>query len=102
MHIEPTTQDTMNDDAPSSSPIAKLPEFARIAENVENTSGLPFPKANRVTPAKFSSNPRRFDIVARFGVKKSEALIPRVENRNISHTTKPVNTSGRRVISVQK
>jgi len=57
MHIDPTTHDTMKDAAPTSSPIAKLPEFARIAENVENKSGLPFPKAKKVTPATFSSNP---------------------------------------------
>src|SRR5580704_17198714 len=35
----------MNEAAPSRSPMAKLPEFARIAEKVEKTSGLPFPKS---------------------------------------------------------
>ena len=45
MHIKPTTQEKMNEAAPSRSPMAKLPEFARIAEKVEKTSGLPFPKS---------------------------------------------------------
>jgi len=58
MHTEPTTHETMKVAAPRSSPIAKLPEFARIAENVEKTSGLPFPNARKVTPATFSSKPR--------------------------------------------
>lgn len=57
IHIEPTTQDTINVAAPRSSPTAKLPDCARIAENVENTSGLPFPNARKVTPATFSSRP---------------------------------------------
>ena len=101
IHIEPTTQDTMKDAAPSSSPIAKLPELARMAENVENTSGLPFPNARKVTPATFSSKPKSWAIVARLGVKKSEALMPRVENRKMSHSRRPTKTAGRQVVAVQ-
>jgi hypothetical protein len=54
-----------------------------------------------VTPATFSSNPRSCAIVARFGVKKSEALIPRVEKRKISQTMRAVKTKGLSVVSVQ-
>jgi hypothetical protein len=102
MHIDPTTQDTMNDAAPSSSPIAKLPEFARMAENVENTSGLPLPNARKVTPATLSSKPSSWAIVARFGVKKSDALIPSVEKRNMSHMISEVKAIGRKGKDVQK
>lgn len=90
IHMDPTTQETINDAAPSSSPMAKLPESARMAEKVENTSGEPLPKARKVTPATFSSKPRSSDSVARLGQKKSEALIPRVENRNMSQKIKPM------------
>lgn len=102
MHIEPTTQETMKDAAPRSSPMARLPELARMAEKVENTSGLPFPNARKVTPATFSSRPRNWAREARLGVKKSEALIPRVEKRNTSHIKRPVNASGRKEGLVQK
>jgi len=54
----PTTHDTINVAAPSSSPIAREPESARMAEKVEKTSGEPFPNARKVTPATFSSRPR--------------------------------------------
>ena len=101
MHIEPTTTDTMKDAAPSSSPIARLPESARIAENVEKTSGLPFPKARNVTPATFSSRPSSCAMVARFGQKKSEAEMPRVENRKISQIISPAKTKGRAVGDAQ-
>jgi hypothetical protein len=62
----------------------------------------PFPKAKNVTPATFSSRPRSWAIVARLGVKKSEALMPRVEKRKTSHTINPANAAGRRGSSVQK
>ena len=58
MHMEPTTQLTMKEAAPNNSPTAKLPVLLRMAEKVENTSGLPFPNARNVTPATFSSSPR--------------------------------------------
>ena len=102
MHIEPTTHETMNVAAPSSSPMARLPEFARIAEKVENTSGEPLPNARKVTPATFSSRPRIWAMVARFGVKKSEALMPRVEKRKTSQRTRPAKAAGRRGSAVQK
>jgi hypothetical protein len=92
----------MNEAAPSSSPIARLPELARIAEKVEKTSGLPFPNARKVTPATFSSRPRKVAMLARLGQKKSDALIPSVENRKISQTTNPTNSTGRIDGFVQK
>ena len=102
IHIEPTTQETMKDAAPRSSPIAKLPELVRRAENVANTSGLPLPKARNVTPATFSSKFSSCAMVAKFGQKKSAALIPRVENKKISQKSRPMNTKGREVELVQK
>lgn len=72
-----------------------------MAENVEKTSGLPFPNARNVTPVTFSSKPSNCAIVAKFGVKKSEALIPRVENRKTSQTMRPMKASGLSVVSVQ-
>lgn len=101
MHIEPTTHETMKDAAPSNSPIAKLPDSARMAEYVEKTSGLPFPKARKVTPATFSSRPNSWAKVARFGVKKSDALIPKVENKKRSHMSRPTKTPGRSAGVVQ-
>jgi hypothetical protein len=56
-----------------------------MAENVEKTSGLPFPKAKNVTPAVVSLNPRYVAIVDKFGQKKSEATIPINENKNDSN-----------------
>jgi hypothetical protein len=84
----PTTTETIKLAAPMSSPIARPPEFAFIAENVENTSGEPLPNARKVTPATFSSRPRITEIDARFGQKKSEAEIPRVEKRKRAHITR--------------
>jgi hypothetical protein len=49
--------DSLKVAAPNNSPIAKLKVPWFIAENVENTSGLPFPKAKKVTPAVVSLNP---------------------------------------------
>ena len=102
MHMEPTTHDVMNVAAPSSSPIARPPEFVRMAENVANMSGEPLPNARKVTPATFSSRPRIWAMVARFGVKKSEALMPRVEKRKTSQRTRPAKAAGRRGSAVQK
>lgn len=100
--MEPATQETIKDAAPSSSPIAKPPEFARIAEKVAKTSGLAFPKARKVTPATSSFSPRNWAIAERFGVKKSEADMPRVENRNSSQRRNAVNIMGRMEGSAQK
>jgi len=51
MPIDPATTEVMKPAAPMSSPMAKLPLCEDMAANVENTSGLPFPKAKKVTPA---------------------------------------------------
>ena len=83
--MEPTTTETINEAAPSNSPIARLPELAFMAEKVEKTSGEPFPNARKVTPATSSSRPRMVEIVARFGQKKSDAPIPMVEKRKRTH-----------------
>lgn len=76
-----TYHHSLNDAAPMSSPIAKLNVPLLSAENVEKTSGLPFPNARNVTPAVDSFSPRYAAIVARFGQKKSEADIPMKEKR---------------------
>ena len=73
-----------------------------MAENVANTSGLPFPNARKVTPATFSSRPRICERVPRFGQKKSEALIPSVLNMNSSQRTRPAKTTGRNEGFAQK
>jgi len=61
-----------------------------------------FPKAEKVTPATFSSRPRSWAIDARLGVKKSDMLMPRVENRKKSHETRTANRHGRSTWSAQK
>lgn len=66
-----------------------------MAENVAKRSGLPFPTAKKVTPATFSSRPRTVAIVARFGQKKSDALIPSIENSKANHMSSPKKTTGR-------
>lgn len=102
IHMLPATTLTINEAAPSSSPIARLPESARMAEKVLNTSGEAFPNARKVTPATFSSRPRKVAMVAKFGVKKSDADIPSVLNRNRSQSTKPAKIRGRRGAGAQK
>ena len=102
MHMEPTTQETMKDAAPKSSPMAKLPAFVRKAENVAKTSGLPLPNARKVTPATCSSRFKSCAIVAKLGQKKSEAVIPSVENRKPSQSRRPKNIKGRTVGLAQK
>ena len=67
--IEPATTDEMNPAAPMSSPIARPPLLVLMLANVEKRSGLPLPKARKVTPATLSLSPRIFAIVLRFGVK---------------------------------
>lgn len=73
-----------------------------MAEKVENTSGLALPNARKVAPATSASKRRMLDIVARLGMKNSEAVIPRVEKRKRSQTISQMNLSGRRRVSVQK
>lgn len=48
--LYPATTLTMNAAAPINSPKAKDPKFECIALKVENKSGLPLPKAKKVTP----------------------------------------------------
>lgn len=86
---------TLKDAAPMSSPIARLNVPPFNAENVEKTSGLPFPKAKKVTPAVDSFKPRYAAIVARLGQKKSEADIPMKENRKARMRRYPVRMNGR-------
>jgi hypothetical protein len=74
--IAPATTAVMKLAAPISSPTAKLPLFVLIAANVENTSGLPLPKAKNVTPARLSLRPNNCDIVLRLMQKKSLAAMP--------------------------
>ena len=78
--IEPETTEVMKNAAPMSSPIARLPEPTRIAANVENRSGEPFPSARKVTPAIDSDMRSVCARVARLGQKKSLAAIPMAEN----------------------
>jgi hypothetical protein len=40
-------------------------------------------------------------MVARLGVKKSDALMPKVENRKTSQMMRPAKISGRSSVSVQ-
>lgn len=49
-HMDPATTLTIKEAAPISSPRASEPKFECMALNVENKSGLPFPKAKNVTP----------------------------------------------------
>jgi hypothetical protein len=72
----------MNAEAPNSSPIANAKESLLSALNVEKTSGEPLPNARKVTPAVDSPRPSLSATVARFGQKKSEAVMPIVEKRN--------------------
>ena len=72
--------------APINSPIAKLNVPWFMAEKVEKTSGLPFPKAKKVTPAVVSLSPKYVAIVDKFGQKKSEATIPMNENKKDSRS----------------
>jgi len=102
MQSEPTTTVVMNDAAPTSSPMARLPDPAFMAEKVEKRSGLPLPNARNVTPATVSSRPKTAAIVARFGQKKSEATMPRVEKRKNSQNARPVATAGRSGAVAQK
>src|SRR5262245_45006902 len=76
MAMDPATTAFMKNAAPINSPMAKLPEPTLMAENVENRSGEPFPKAKKVTPAMDSDIRRDWASVARFGQKKSLAAIP--------------------------
>lgn len=92
--IEPTTTAVMKLAAPISSPTAKLPLCECMAANVEKTSGLPFPKAKKVTPAILSLIPRLVEIVLRLGEKKSLAAIPMVMNSTLNQRAKIMKARG--------
>jgi hypothetical protein len=90
--IEPTTIDVMKLAAPMSSPTARPKVPWRTDTNVEKTSGDPFPNASNVTPAVVSDSPRYAARVARFGQKKSEAVMEMEQNRKrIMITSMPMN-----------
>ena len=76
--MEPATTEVIKLAAPSSSPIARLPLFDFMAANVEKTSGLPFPKARKVTPVRLSLKPRKLANVLRSIHRKSLAAMPMV------------------------
>jgi hypothetical protein len=80
--------------APNSSPTAKEPLLAPMAANVEKTSGLPLPKATKVTPATFSLRPNIAEMDSRFSQKKSLAAMPMVEKSRPSHDIRIVNATG--------
>ena len=92
--MEPATTAVIKPAAPMSSPTARLPLLVLIAANVEKTSGLPFPKAKKVTPAMLSLMPKILAIVLKFIQKKSLAAIPIVLNRRPSHSTRIVKAIG--------
>ncbi|KAI9641104.1 hypothetical protein NHQ30_010534 [Ciborinia camelliae] len=92
--IDPATTAVINPAAPMSSPTARLPLCEPIAANVENTSGLPLPKARNVTPAILSLIPNMLAIVDKLIQKKSLAAIPIVENNNASHSMRMARATG--------
>jgi hypothetical protein len=73
--------------------MAMLPLWVLMAAKVENTSGLPFPKARNVTPAMLSLIPSIVDMVLRFMQKKSLAAMPIVVKRSPTHITRIVNAN---------
>jgi hypothetical protein len=92
--IEPATTEVMKPAAPINSPTAMLPLLELMAAKVLKTSGEPFPKAKKVTPAKLSLSPRKVAIVLRFTLKKSLAAIPMVVNSKPSQRTSIMKASG--------
>lgn len=99
--IDPATTVVMKPAAPINSPTARLPLCDFIAAKVEKTSGLPFPKARKVTPAMLSLIPNMLAMVLRFMQKKSLAAIPIVLNRRPSHKTRIMKAIGLAVCSLQ-
>lgn len=79
--MDPATTAVMNDAAPMSSPMAILLLSSFIAANVEKISGLPLPRARRVTPAKvsFIRSPRAIEL--KLTEKKSPATVPKAVKR---------------------
>lgn len=93
--MEPATTAVMKPAAPISSPMAILPLLEFMAAKVLKTSGEPFPKAKKVTPAKLSGRPRTLAMVLKLTLKKSLAAMPMVEKRRPSQRAKTVNATGR-------
>ena len=83
--MDPATTVVMNAAAPTSSPTAIMLLFDVIAENVENRSGLPFPRAKKVTPAKVSLMRSPLAIELRLMEKKSPAVMPILVRSRTSH-----------------
>ena len=100
--IDPATTADMKPAAPISSDRARPPLFIVMATKVEKISGLPFPKAKMVTPARLSLSPSTCAMDRRFGVKKSDAAVPMVVKRMASHATKPVMDNGLATGDAQK
>jgi hypothetical protein len=92
--MDPATTAVMKHAAPINSPIARLAELVLKAANVEKTSGLPFPKARKVTPAMLSLMPRRLAMVLRLTQKKSLAAMPMVLKSSASHSTRITKATG--------
>ena len=99
--MDPLTTAVMKPAAPNNSPTARLPLFVLIAANVEKTSGLPFPKARKVTPAMLSLKPSMVAMVLRLMQKKSLAAMPIVEKSSASHEIKMMNAIALRCGSLQ-
>jgi hypothetical protein len=92
--ILPATTAVMKPAAPISSPTARLPLLLLIAAKVEKTSGLPFPKARNVTPVKLSLMPNMLAIVLKLMQRKSDAAMPIVLKRRLTHSTRMVKATG--------
>lgn len=92
--VDQVSGDSLKVAAPNNSPTASpnVPPFN--AAKVEKTSGDPFPKARKVTPAVLSLSPSTAARVARLGQKKSEAEMPINENRNDRIRTRAANING--------
>ena len=94
MAMAPATTAVMKQAAPISSPTARLPLFDPMAANVEKTSGLPLPKAKKVTPVRLSLIPRMLAMVPRLMQRKSLAAMPIVLNSSDSHAMIMANATG--------
>lgn len=99
--MEPATTAVMKPAAPISSPMAMLPLLEFMAAKVLKTSGEPFPKAKKVTPARLSGRPRTLAMVLRLMLKKSLAAMPMVEKSRPSQRANRKKAIGFTLASVQ-
>lgn len=67
--IKPMMKPVTNVAPPMSCVYINSVSLLEICERDVKMSGEPFPKARRVTPAKFSLKPRRFEMTASAGQK---------------------------------